>query len=216
MYSLLKLLNYWNRYVEGWFNESSMVFVDDEFEIMEQELVKGFDKLTEEFDKTFDDDLDELDFSELYLGVRSETVKEVDVILYGFSPVNPKPNKDTKVRKIRKNFKPASLQRRNPTDYDNITGSTIPLSRIEKMDQDSSEDVIATDKNIKIVLQLPINNRRENIKVFAHSDNSVTITHLNSAGKRCTRTSVIPYDNNFETAKATYKNGILEVTFNRK
>ena len=38
----------WNRYVDEWLNaSSSMILVDDEFDIMEQELFRGFDNLTE-------------------------------------------------------------------------------------------------------------------------------------------------------------------------
>lgn len=84
------------------------------------------------------------------------------------------------------------------------------------MEQVSSEDLIATDKKIKLVLQLPINNKKENIKIVAHDDNSITISYLNYDGKGYSGTSVIPYDIDSETAKATYKNGILEVTFDRE
>jgi hypothetical protein len=180
MYSLLKLMNYWNRYVDGWFNESSVVFADDEFDRMEKELVRGFDILTEEFDRIFGDDSNELQFSESYVGLRSETAREeMDVILYDSHLVNLRPNKDTRVRKVRRNVKRVSVQ----GQLQNIPGSTLPLSRIEKGERDSSLDIIVTDKNIKVVSQLPINNRKQDIKVVAHNDNSVTISHLNSEGK---------------------------------
>ncbi len=90
------------------------------------------------------------------------------------------------------------------------------MSRIEQVGQDTSEDLIVSDKNIKVVFQLPINNKKENIKVIANDDYSVTLSHLNNEGKRCTLTLEIPYDTDFENAKATFKNGILEVTFNRQ
>jgi HSP20 family molecular chaperone IbpA len=66
------------------------------------------------------------------------------------------------------------------------------------------------------VLQLPIINRKENIKVVTNDDYLVTISHLNNEAILCTRTLGIPHNIDFETAKATYKNGILEVTFDRK
>jgi len=67
------------------------------------------------------------------------------------------------------------------------------------------EDVLVSGRDIKIVSQLPINNRKEDIKVVANDDYSITISHLNSKGKRFTRTSDIPYNIDFKTAKATYK-----------
>jgi HSP20 family protein len=87
---------------------------------------------------------------------------------------------------------------------------------VEKDGRESFEDVIVTDEKIKVVLQLPINNKRENIQVLAYSDNSVSISYLNSEGKRRSRTSALPYSIDIETVKSTYRNGILEITFNRK
>jgi HSP20 family molecular chaperone IbpA len=212
----------WNRYVDEWLNaSSSMVLVDDEFDIMEQELFRGFDKLTEEFDRAFNDDLNEI-FSGSNVAVRSETVlEEVQVTLYNSNRVHLRSNNKTRVREIRRNIKPAHVHRGN-SDYDNliddynVTGSTIPLSKNEQEERETLEDVIVTDKKIKFVSQLPINNKREDIKVVARNDNSVTISHLNSEGKRYTRTSVIPYDIDVETARSTYRNGVLDITFDRK
>jgi HSP20 family molecular chaperone IbpA len=215
-------MNDMNRYVEEWFSVSYTAFADDEFDIMEEELFRGFDKLTREFDRIFNANLNELEFSESYVGVKSETLgEEIDVIPYSSYPVNLRPNNNTRTRKARRNIKPVPVQRHNHLnshyfnliDDDNIT---VPLPRIAKEESDSLEDIIVTDKNIKVVSQLPVNNRREDIKVVAYSDNSVTISHLSSGGKLHYRTSVIPYNIDIETARSTYKNGILEITFNRK
>src|SRR5919108_3251267 len=177
-----------DRYVEEWFSVSYTACADDEFDIMEEELFRGFDKLTREFDRIFNANLNELEFSESYVGVKSETFSY---------PVNLRPNNNTRARKTRRDIKPVPVQRHNHlnshyynlTDDDNIT---VPLPRIKKEESDSSEDIIVTDKNIKVVSQLPGNNRREDIKVIAYSDNSVTISHLSPGGKRHYRTSVIP------------------------
>ena len=215
-------MNDMNRYVEEWFSVSYTTLADDEFDIMEEELFRGFDKLTREFDRIFNANLNELEFSESYVGVKSETLgEEIDVIPYSSYPVNLRPNNNTRTRKARRNIKPVPVQRHNHLnshyynliDDDNIT---VPLPRIEKEESDSLEDIIVTDKNIKVVSQLPLNNRREDIKVVAYSDNSVTISYLSSGGKRHYRSSVIPYNIDIETARSTYKNGILEITFNRK
>ena len=62
---------------------------------------------------------------------------------------------------------------------------------------------------------MPINNRKEDIKVVAYSNNSVTISYLDSEGNNCSSDLVIPYNIDIETARSTYRNGILEITFNR-
>ena len=195
-------LNYWNRHIERWMD----VFSDDEPDLMALEIVREFDNLTKKFYGIFDDDdLNEWgESSEIYVGIRSEVVREeVGVVLDSFYPV-ARPNKNAKVRKFKRKIETLP-----------VSGKAVK-SRIEKVEQDSSEDVIVSDKNIKIVFQLPINNKKENVKVVANEDYSITISHLNNEGKRCTRTLDIPYNIDSETAKATYKNGILEVKFDRR
>ncbi len=181
------------------------IFSDDEPDLMGLELVREFDNLTKKFYGIFDDyDLNEwTESSEIYVGIRSEVVREeVAFDLHSPYPV-ARPNKNVKARKFKRKVETAPVSDR------------IVESRIEKVEQDSFEDVIVSDKNIKMVLQLPINNKKRNIKVVADDECSITITHLDHEGKRCTRTLDIPNSIDLETATAT-KNGILEVTFDRK
>ncbi len=215
-------MNDWTRFIEKWFNESQIAFVDYEFD--RQELLLGFNELTDDFDRVFNDDPNELEFSESYMRVRSKNVIKELILVHSSYPLDLRLNKNTRKNKTRKSVKPAPVQRRNRlnsyrynlTDDSNIAGSEIPLSRAEKEGREYFEDVIVTDENIKAVTQLPINNRRENIQVIAYSDNSVSISYLNSEGKRSSRTLAIPYSIDIETAKSTYRNGILEITFKRK
>ena len=59
---------------------------------------------------------------------------------------------------------------------------------IENEEREYLEDVIVTDKSIKVVSQMPINNRKEDIKVVAYSNNSVIISYLGSEGNNCSST----------------------------
>ena len=190
-------VNYWNRQIERWMD----IFSDDERDPMGLELVREFDYLTKKFYSIFDDDWDESRAdSQLQMRIRSEFFREeVVVVKHDFySDFRPKQ------RKVRRKVKPKPIPAKG--HIDKILGSG----------KDTSEDVVVSDKKIKVVLQLPINNKKDNVKVVANDDYSVTISHLNYEGKRCTRTLDIPYDIEFEAAKATYKNGILEVTFDRQ
>jgi HSP20 family molecular chaperone IbpA len=196
-------MNDWTRIMEKWFNESQILFADYEFDIMKQELLIGLDKLTDDFDRVFNDDLNELEFSESCMRVRGENVRKELILLHSSYPSNPRPNKNMRKNKTRKSAKPTPVQRRE-------------LFRVEKEGRESFEDVIVSDENIKVVLQLPINNKRENIQVIAYSDNSITISYLSSEGKRSSRTLALPYGIDIETARSTYRNGILEITFDRK
>jgi len=183
------------------------IFSDDEPDLMGLELVRDFDNFTKKFYNDFDDDLDEWEeHSKIYVGIRSEVVsEEMDIVSEDSYPVaRPRSNKNAKGRKFKRKFE--TLPRSDETGE----------SSFVKVHRDSPEDVIISDKNIKIVLQLPINNKKENIKVVANDDYSITISHLNYEGKRRTRNLEIPYEIDFETVKATYKNGILEVIFDRE
>ena len=134
------------------------------------------------------------------MGIRSEIFREEVVVVKRDSYSDFRP----KQRKFRRKVEPMPVPAKG--HIDKTVGSR----------NDTSEDVVVSDKKIKVVLQLPINNKKENVKVVANDDYSITISDLNNEGKRCTRTLDIPYDVEFETARATYKNGILEVTFDRQ
>jgi HSP20 family protein len=201
-------MNDWTRFIEKWFNESQIAFVDYEFD--RQELLLGFNELTEDFDRVFNDDPNELEFSESYMRVRSKNVIKELILVHSSYPLDLRLNKNTRKNKTRKNIKPASVRRSNRRN------SKILASTTEREERESFEDVIVTDEKIKVVLQLPINNKRENIQVVAYSDNSVSISYLNSKGKRSSSTSALPYSIDIETARSTYRNGILEIVFNRK
>ena len=197
------LMNEWSRFIEKWFNGSQITFAGYEIDIMKQELLIGFDELSEDFDRVFNDDLNELEFSESSIKVRGESVRKELILLYSSYPSNPRPNNNTRKNKTRKSAKPTPVQRRE-------------LARVEKEGRESFEDVIVSDENIKVVLQLPINNKRENIQAIAYSDNSITVSYLSPEGDRSSRTLALPYGIDIETARSTYRNGILEITFDRK
>jgi HSP20 family molecular chaperone IbpA len=217
-------MNDWDIYIEEWISRSSVAFAEYEFDLIKEEPFIGFDKITEDFDRIFDDELNDLEFSGSNMGVSSDNVNDgIDIVMYDSYLSNIKLNKNTPKRKTKRNAKPASVKRRkhlnsysyNLTDGDNITGSTVPLPIIENEEREYLEDVIVTDKSIKVVSQMPINNRKEDIKVVAYSNNSITISYLGSEGNNCRSTLVIPYNIDIETAKSTYRNGILEISFNR-
>jgi HSP20 family molecular chaperone IbpA len=166
------------------------------------ELVREFDNLAEKFYGTFADDFNEYTESEIHIGFIGAGVREEVDFVVESSYLTGRP---MDVKRTRRKVESVSVY-----EFDETGGS-----RIKGVEKDSQEDVIVSDKDVRIVLQLPINNKKKNIKVLANDDYSITISHLNCDGRRCSRTLEIPYDTNFETSKATYKNGILEVSFDR-
>jgi HSP20 family molecular chaperone IbpA len=195
-------LEYWNKQIERWVD----IFSDDEPDLMGLELVREFDNLAKKFHSDFNDDLNNWSEPSVSLFEYRNTVisEEVDIFLESSYP-SITPNNYAKVKRTERMAEPVPI-----SAFDTGIETTI-----EGIGKASSEDVIVSDKNVKMVLQLPNNNKKENIKVVANDDSSITISHLNYEGRRCSRNLKIPYDINFQTAKATYRNGILEVTFDR-
>jgi HSP20 family molecular chaperone IbpA len=191
-------IEFWNRQIESWID----VFSVDEPDLKGLELVKEFDNLAEKFYGDFADDFSEYTESEIQVGFIVAGVREeVDFVIESSYPTG----RPTDMKRTGRKVESIPVSVFDKTDE----------SRIEENEKYSPEEFIVSDKDLRIVLQLPINNKKKNIKVVANDDNSITIFHLNYEGRRCSRTLDILYDINFETTKATYRNGILEVTFDR-
>src|ERR671919_898057 len=103
------LMNDWTRFIKEWFNESQIASADYEFDIMKQELLLGFNdfnELTEDFDRVFNDDPNELEFSESYMRVRGKNVIKELILVHSSYPLDLRSNKNTRKNKTRKSVKP--------------------------------------------------------------------------------------------------------------
>jgi HSP20 family protein len=89
--------------------------------------------------------------------------------------------------------------------------STTPVISAER---EPLADVTTTDKEIKVVLEMP-GVSKENIKVNAY-DGSVEISTTEDAQRKYHETIELPSETDIETAKSSYNNGILEITFKKK
>jgi HSP20 family protein len=79
------------------------------------------------------------------------------------------------------------------------------------------EEIIVADKTIKLVLEMPIVDKKD-IKINAYNkrhNNCVEIFCYNQ-NTRYHRIISIPSNADIMSAKSTYNNGILEITFNKK
>lgn len=128
-----------------------------------------------------------------------DKVQEVGPIVYGYS-MTIGPDGKPHVREFG-NIKPNSTGRaRRITPQ--ITAEREPLS-----------DVNITDKEVKVVLEMP-GIRKEDIKINAY-ESQVEIIADNSQ-RKYHKAIDLPNDIDIETARSTYNNGILEVTFDKK
>ncbi len=121
-------------------------------------------------------------------------VREVGPIVYGYS-MTIGPDGKPQVRQFG-NVKPYSM------DGPKLTAEREPLA-----------DVITAEKEIKIVVEMP-GAEKENIKVNSH-DHTVEIL-ADTPTRKYRKEVEIPSDADMESVKSSYKNGILEVIFQKK
>ena len=74
-------------------------------------------------------------------------------------------------------------------------------------------DVITTDKEIKVVVEMPGITKD---KITIHIQGNILEVKGEDPPRRYRRTIKIQTDTDIETAKSTYNNGILEITFKKK
>src|ERR671910_415414 len=92
-------------------------------------------------------------------------------------------------------------------------GTTRPLISSER---EPLVDISTTDKEIKVVVEMPGVNK-ENIKINAYDSTlEVTATDTEGTTRKYHETIELPEGADLATAKSKYNNGILEITFNKK
>jgi HSP20 family protein len=74
-------------------------------------------------------------------------------------------------------------------------------------------DVNVTDNEVRVVLEMP-GVKKEDIKVNAY-DGAIEVLS-NDPHRKYHKTIELPQQTDIETARSSYNNGILEVTFNKK
>ena len=91
------------------------------------------------------------------------------------------------------------------------TNTTAPMLTSERQPM---ADVTEDDKEIKVTVEMP-GITKQDIKVKVQ-DGSVEIWTAENAKRKYYRAIEIPSEADFENAKSTYSNGILEITFKKR
>jgi HSP20 family protein len=125
------------------------------------------------------------------------TVREMGPIVYGYSV------------KIGPDGKPVVRKFGNIDAFPNILGGGMSV----KGEREPLVDVIKGQEEIKVVAEVP-GVTKEDLRVTA-DENAVTIESI-SGEQRYHKRIDLPEPVDPKTAKSTYKNGILEVSFRRK
>jgi HSP20 family protein len=144
---------------------------------------------------------------------KERRVREIGPIVYCYS-VNIGPDGKPKIREFG-NIRPSGHNKifGGSNSIDDAIADEEPQITAER---EPIVDVLTTDKEVKVIVEVPGINK-ENIKVNAY-DTSVEISAIDTAeSKRYHRLIDLPSETDTSsTAKAAYKNGMLEITFNKK
>jgi HSP20 family protein len=175
------------------------------------ELFSDFDNMHKEMNRTFNmfNDISTNPPKELireYETKEGGKVREVGPIVYGYSmTIGPDGKPD--VREFG-NVKPfGNAGKKNNVgqylDKPSISAEREPLA-----------DVTSTDKEIKVVLEMP-GIKKEDIKINAY-ESKVEVKTEDISPRKYHKDIDLPKEVDIETARSTYNNGILEVTFDKK
>jgi HSP20 family protein len=165
------------------------------------EMFRGFDEMRDEMEREFEDLVKRIpkDMIREYTTPEGGKVREVGPMVYGYS-MTIGPDGKPKVREFG-NVKPSRYGFRGISRPE-ISGEIEPLV-----------DVTTTDKEVRVEVEMP-GISKDKIKINAY-DNTVEVKS-EDPHKKYHRSFEIPAETDIETARSSYNNGILEITFNKK
>ena len=169
------------------------------------DIFRGFEEMRRDMEREFENTFKNIetkapkDLVREYETSGGGKVREYGPFVYGYS-MTIGPDGKPKVREFGNVKSPFSTR----------GFSTRPLISSER---EPLADVTTTDKDVKVVVEIPGVNK-ENIKINVY-DNSVEVTTTGTE-RKYHEVVDIPPETDIETATSTYKNGILEIIFKKK
>lgn len=167
------------------------------------DMFRGFDEMKREMEREFEG-MEKRIPKELvreYTTPEGGKVREVGPMVYGYS-MTVGPDGKPRIREFG-NVKPSRVGFGGfGSSRPEISGEIEPLI-----------DVTTTDKEVKVVVEMP-GVSKDKIKINAY-DNTVEVKSEDPQ-RKYHRTIQIPSETDIETAKSSYNNGILEISFNKK
>jgi HSP20 family protein len=170
-----------------------------------RDMPRQFEQMRREMERIFQEQFTDIDEAKVpkdlvreYQTPEGGKVREVGPLVYGYS-MTVGPDGRPKVREFGNIKSPTMGFANRPL----ISGETEPLA-----------DVTTTDKDVKVVVEMP-GIEKKDIKINAH-DNIVEVFTIDTAQRKYRKIIEVPSEADIETARSTYKNGILEIVLNKK
>jgi HSP20 family protein len=164
------------------------------------DMVRGFDQMRREMEREFEDIEKKIpkDLVREYTTPEGGKIREAGPFVYGYS-MTVGPDGKPRVREFG-NIKPS--RGFGGMARPEISGELEPLV-----------DITTTDNEVKVVIEMPGINKN-NIRINAY-DQTLEVKS-DDPKRKYHKTIEVPPETDIETAKSTYNNGILEITFKKK
>jgi HSP20 family protein len=134
-------------------------------------------------------------------------VREVGPIVYGYS-MTIGPDGKPHVREF------GNLKSLGNSNIKNIGRQLGQSSSEISAEREPLVDVNTTDKEVKVVIEMP-GIKKTDIQIKAY-DSQVEVTTSKDAQRKYHKNIELPEQAEIETARSVYNNGILEITFDKK
>ncbi len=204
--SILPMDNWFNRILSlrnrWWNNNRSSSLFDT------TDLFRDFDDMHREMNRMFNvfNDISKNAPKELvreYQTSEGVKVHEVGPLVYGYSMT------------IGPDGKPHVNEFGNIKAGKDIAGQYLGIQKPQiTAEREPLSDITITDKEVKVVLEMP-GIKKDDIKINAY-DEKVEVKTADNAQRKYSKIIDLPKSADIETARSTYNNGILEVTFDKK
>jgi HSP20 family protein len=174
-----------------------------EFDDMQREMQRMYDQFTDIQTNAPKELIREYETNE------GDKVRRIGPIVYGYS-MTIGPDGKPHVREFG-NVKPSASS--SSSEGGRFTSAGLRDRPEITAEREPLADVNVTDMEVKVVLEMP-GVKKEDIKVNAY-DGAIEVSS-NDPQRKYRKTIELPQEADLETAKSSYNNGILEVTFNKK
>lgn len=174
-----------------------------QFEDMRREMERMFEEQFRDIQSTAPKEL-----VREYETAEGDKIREIGPLVYGYS-VTIGPDGKPKVREF------GNVRSASGLGGSNSSGSPGSMRAQLRAEREPLADVVISDKEVKVVVEMPGIDKKD-IKVNAY-DNSVEIFTADTSERKYRRIIDLPGETDTSSiTKATYKNGMLEITFTKK
>lgn len=195
-------MSFWDSEPEDWFRRGRRLFGSGSGEI-----IGRLNEMGEKMEKMFEEQFKDIqtkapkDLIREYETPGGGKVRELGPFVYGYS-MTIGPDGKPRVREFG--------NVRSPLAGFGLGAATRPLISSER---EPLADITTTEKEVKVILEMP-GVSKENIKINAYE--STLDVRSDDPQRKYHEVIELPAEADVETARSTYKNGILEIVFDRR